>query len=469
MTLTATVTSESAGLTGTIAATLWTAGPEAAAAAPLEDFAGQAGTSAIADGRVLLGLGRARDTTSARVAGMALGRRLPRLRAVAVDLCGYEPAEQPRLAGALAEGAVLGAYTWDGPARDARLVLVVDDAVESETQERVQRGVIHGEATCRARRLIDTPPSDLTPADLAAAAAALGRDAGWEVRTLHGDDLIAAGFPAIAAVARGSSRSACLIDVEYRGRPEGPTDVVLVGKGITIDCGGLNLKTERRVAAIMKCDMSGGAAALACLDAVTRLELPLNVRVLVPAAENLPGPDATRPGDVIVHRGGRRSEVTNTDAEGRLILADCLVFAREIAPEGVVIDVATLSDGPFGPVGWTVATRSGRLGERLCASAADTGEVGVPVRLVDGLQEMISSNVADAKNFSYDHVSSDLLVSAAFLEPFAGDGPWAHIDIVGTAYRFGPSGVWPAGATGSPTRALISFLEGWAVSPEVLG
>jgi leucyl aminopeptidase len=91
------------------------------------------------------------------------------------------------------------------------------------------------------------------------------------------------------------------------------------------------------------------------------------------------------------------------------------------------------------------------------------------VRLVDGLEAMIASNVADAKNFSYDHVSSDLLLSAAFLEPFAGDGPWAHIDIVGTAYRFGPSGVWPAGATGSPTRALISFLEGWAVSPEVLG
>jgi leucyl aminopeptidase len=395
-----------------------------------------------------------------RAGAMAIGARKGAGDVVVADLAALPAAEQARCAAAFAEGLELGAHRRAGAAvgeddatRDVVLAVAAEvaDAALAAARTAQERAV----ATNYARALTDLPPSRLTPADLLARAAALARELGWTDASLRHDELERGGFGGIVSVGRGS-------DLTYEGRPGRPLDVVLVGKGMTMDCGGLNVKTNGASTAIMKFDMSGGAAVLAALHAATRCAMDLNVRVLVPVAENLPGPDATRPGDVIVQRGGRTVEITNTDAEGRVVLADALRYAAETAPADCpLVTVGTLTDG-FGPAVVMAIGNDAALGADVVAAAGAVDEVACHVVVPDAYEVFTASDVADAANFSWSHKTHDLPNAAAFMAPFAGDHRWVHLDVADTAYLTGAYGTWPAGATGSPTRTLTSFLSGRA-------
>ncbi|MGB2711277.1 MAG: hypothetical protein WBC33_07145 [Conexibacter sp.] len=415
--------------------------------------------------QVAFGVGPRTSADNLRSGAMALGARLGGDAAIAVDLTAHPAAQQPVYAAAVVEGAILGSYAWSAPDGSEppgpELLLEVDEQVREATAASCRRAAVRARAANWARRLTDTPPSDLTPERFAAIAAELAEANGWSAASLAGDALLDAGLTAIHAVGRSSSRAPQLIDLTYAGRGGETIDVVVIGKGVTMDCGGLNLKTERPIAAVMKSDMAGGAAALACLAAAAALELPVNVRVLVPAVENLVGPDAMLPGDVIEHFGGRRTEVTLTDAEGRLVLADCLAYARHVAADATLIDLGTLSEAPFAPLGWTVASGDGELAAGLQRAAAAVGELAVHIPRVEGFEAWTASPVADSKNFSYAHGSQDLMFVPAFLAPFAGEGRWAHIDVCAVAYLYDGWSTWPQGATGSPTRPLVELLAGW--------
>jgi leucyl aminopeptidase len=423
---------------------------------------------AVADGaavRLAFGVGARGGPDALRLGAMEVGRRVADGDLVAIDVTRFAVAEQAVHAAAAVEGAILGSYRWTpprGPEPSGPALRVdVDSSMREAAAEACRRAAVRARAANWARRLTDTPPADLTPPALAQLAQELATAYRWEAASIAGDDLLDAGLGAIHAIGRGSINAPQLIDLTYRGRGDGPVDVVLVGKGVTMDCGGLNLKTNRPVAAVMKTDMAGGASVLAALAAATTLELPVNVRVLVPAAENLVGPGALLPGDVVEHCNGRRTEVVLTDAEGRLLLADSLAYAAQAAGGAVLIDVGTLSEAPFAPVGWTVISRHAWLTESLASAARATGELGVQIPLVDGYDEWITSPVADSKNFSYAHPSQDLMVVGAFLEPFVAGRAWAHIDTVGVANLTYPWMTWPPGATGSPTRPLVELLAAW--------
>lgn len=432
-------------------------------------FAARVGEAlAIADGaaiRLAFGVGERFCPDALRLGAMEVGRRVAAGDDVVIDLTRLPVADQAACAAAAVEGAILGSYRWTPPAgaepSGPALRVDVDDSARDQAAGACRRAAVRARAANWARRLTDTPPTDLTPPVLAQLADELAAAYGWEAASLAGDALLDAGLGAIHGIGRGSVNPPQLIDLTYRGRGEGPVDVVLVGKGITMDCGGLNLKTNRPVSAIMKTDMAGGASVLAALAAATTLALPVNVRVLIPSAENLVGPGALLPGDVVEHPNGRRTEVALTDAEGRLLLADSLAHATRADDGAALIDVGTLSEGPFAPAGWTVISRHPWLTGALAGAASETGEMGVQIPLVDGYDEWISSTVADSKNFSYAHPSQDLMVVGTFLEPFAAGRAWAHIDTVGVAYLAYPWKTWPVGATGSPTRPLVELLAAW--------
>jgi leucyl aminopeptidase len=397
---------------------------------------------------------------------MALGTRVGEEAEIAFNLTGHPEGDQPAYGAALVEGAILGSYRWSAPGAvepaGPEIAVRVADAARDESAVRFRRAAIRARAANWARRLTDTPPSDLTPERFANLAAEVAESQGWRAANLAGDELLDAGLTGIHAVGRGSSRPAQLIDLTYSGREGDEIDVVLVGKGITMDCGGLNLKIERAMAAVMKSDVAGGAAVIATLAAVTALEVPLNVRVLIPSAENLPGPEAVLPGDVIEHFGGRTTEVALTDAEGRLVLADCLAYARVGSEGAVLIDVGTISEAPFAPAGWTVASADGPLAADIVGAANEAGEVGVHIPLVEGYEPRLASIVADSKNWDYGHTSQDLMIVPTFLAPFAGDSRWAHIDVCAVAYLYDDAWLtWPQGATGSPTRTLVQLLCDW--------
>jgi leucyl aminopeptidase len=229
-----------------------------------------------------------------------------------------------------------------------------------------------------------------------------------------------------------------------------------VGKGVTFDSGGLDIKGFENMLT-MKSDMAGGAAVLAAVHAAAELGLAVNVVAVVPVVENALGPGAYRPGDVIRHRGGKTSEIVSTDAEGRLILGDGVAYLTERRP-AAIIDVATLTSGILGEETAPVFATDHRLAKDLIAAGEEVGEPLWEMPLLDSCHQYIESDVADLKNLA-PAIRAGTVVGALYIREFAGDVPWAHVDIAGTAYRRTPGGPWPAGSTGAGTRLLIRYLE----------
>ncbi len=365
----------------------------------------------------------------------------------------------PGAAGAAAEGFLLGSYaftTYKSDPHPSRLQRVTMAGAEAAALE---RAAAHADATVLARDLTNTPASDLTPEGLARRAREVADATGLDCTILDEQELQRRGFGGLLGVARGSVNPPRLITLRYspesaRGR------VALVGKGVTFDSGGLSLKDPKNMEQ-MKTDMAGAAAVLATMSALGRLGVGREVLGVIPATENLPGRDALKPGDVLHHYGGRTTEVLNTDAEGRLILADALVYACEHRPDAIV-DLATLTGAIVVALG---AKRSGLfcnddgLAEALLSSAAAAGERLWRMPLDPDFETLLDSEIADQRNTSGSR-HGGAVFAAMFLRRFVADGVrWAHLDIAGPARAEADYDEVPRGGTGVGVRTLLRWLE----------
>jgi leucyl aminopeptidase len=440
---------------------------------------------------ILVGLGRpaALDAHRVRLAAAQAAKRARELGAGTLvivargaDRGGLDPA---RAAQAVAEGSVLGHYRFTayrrdpGPAALKRVeVLERDDDAAKRLAPAVSRGARWAEAACLARDLANTPGQDLTPEVLAARAREIGRHAGARVEVLGVPQLERLGMGALLAVGRGSVNPPRLIVLDYlpgakAARAGGPArsgarrparaaddrgTVVVIGKGVTFDTGGISLKPRENMHR-MKYDMSGAAAVLGLFSALPTLELPFRVVGVIPSAENMPGGRALKPGDVVRAIDGTTIEITNTDAEGRLLLADALGYAHRFKPAAVV-DLATLTGSITIALGHLAAglfTGDEALAAELMAAADASGERLWRMPLWDDYAPEMKSDTADLVNSSVREGGACL--AAIFLKQFARDLPWAHLDIAGTAWANVERPHEPRGATGYGVRLLLEWLS----------
>jgi leucyl aminopeptidase len=366
---------------------------------------------------------------------------------------------------AAVEGTVLGAYRFDtyrsepgdGPLERLDLTAPAEGTTKDH-RATLKAATAIAEAVNTARDFVNTPPNDLYPASFAERAAALGRAAGLEVEILDEKALRKAGFGGVLGVGLGSSRPPRVVRMTYRG-PKARKKVALVGKGITFDTGGISIKPAANMDE-MSSDMSGAAAVVATAVLAAKLKYPLEVIATVPMAENMPSGAAYRPGDVLTMYGGKTVEVLNTDAEGRLILADAIVRACEDDPD-YLIDTATLTGAQVVALGRRTPGIMGTddFRDRVAAIAKATGEGGWPMPLPEELRRDLDSRLADLSNVT-GHRWGGMLAAGQFLNEFVPDGvPWAHIDIAGPAYNPGsPWGYNGKGGTGVPVRTLAALL-----------
>ena len=375
-----------------------------------------------------------------------------RARRVAVAL----PAGEPDEAEAVALGTLLGGYTF----RRYRTASAGggDSEVVVHTAEDAAAGRARtlAEAMTLVRDLVNTAPADMVPADLAAVAEQTAGAIGLGVQVLDENELTKEEYGGILAVGMGSAHPPRLVRLEYT-HPEATRTVVFAGKGITFDSGGLSLKPPKAMET-MKSDMSGAAAVLGALQAIAALGPVVNVVGYMPLAENMPGGGAQRPSDVITIYGGKTVEVLNTDAEGRLVLADALARAGADAP-ALLIDVATLTGAATVALGNRTAgvmASEESLAAQVCESAKRAGEAMWPMPLPEDLRKGLDSNVADIANVAADRAGG-MLVAGLFLREFVPDGVrWAHLDIAGPAFNDGGAyGYTPKGGTGAAVRTLV--------------
>ena len=409
-----------------------------------------------------------------RAAGAAV-RALAGQSTVALALAssGGDVADAVRAVG---EGALLGAYSFDryrtASAGDSRppvrdLLLVVADDTDPALTRAVRRAQVVVQAVHVARDLVNTPPSDLHPRELAGVASELAAAAGVEVEVLEGDALVDGGFGGIVGVGQGSANPPRLVHMSYRGADGSGPKVALIGKGITFDSGGLSLKPAASMEE-MKSDMGGAAAVIATVAAAAELGIAVDVEAWVPMAENMPSGTAIRPSDVLVLRGGKTVEVNNTDAEGRLILADAIARACEDGPD-VVVDVATLTGAQLVALGartTAVMSNDDALRGQVVDAAGRAGEPSWPMPLPAELRKGLDSEVADLVNTGPRE--GGMLTAGLFLQEFVADGvKWAHLDIAGPAYNSAdPYGYTPHGGTGAAVRTFVQLLEDLGTSNE---
>jgi leucyl aminopeptidase len=373
---------------------------------------------------------------------------------------------------AVAEGTALAAYRFQrhksapDPDLAAATLLVDGEGALAAAGPVLRRAEVAARATLAARDLVNEPANRVNPATLAAEAVRLAGQAGLEHRVLAGPALRRGRFGAVLAVGGGSATGPRLVELRYRpdsgSRSRSPgarRHVALVGKGVTFDTGGIDLKRGASMDG-MKDDMAGAAAILAAVGAAAELALPTAVTAILPLVENMPGGAAMRPGDVVTARNGRTIEVTNTDAEGRLILADGLALAAEAAPDAI-LDLATLTgsvvhglgSGCTGVFGNTPA-----LTAEVLAAAARAGELACELPLIEDYRRYLDSEVADLLNASNE--PGDCVQAALFLREFVAGVPWVHLDIAGPATAKEARYYQPKGATGCMVRTLLAFLEG---------
>ena len=415
---------------------------------------------------VAVGLGSTKSAPSNEELRRAAGNATRSLMgskkvALALPLAGASNAQ------AVLEGAALGAYTFGdhryATAKKAKsgassIVLVTSQAATSDFKSALMRARTVVEATTFARNVINTSPLHLPPAELASAAQALLANTAVQVTVLDEKALAKGGYGGILAVGQGSSRPPRLIRMQYA--PAGATKhIALVGKGITFDTGGISLKPPASMHE-MKADMSGAAAVIATMHAVAALQLPINVTAYAACAENMPGGKAQRPGDVISAYGGRTIEVLNTDAEGRLVMADALVRAAEDKPDAV-FDIATLTGAAVIALGFRTAGVIGDEEPRnmVLAAASKAGEEFWPMPMPAELRAPMDSLVADIANIGIRE--GGMLSAAWFLKDFIAEGlPWAHLDIAGPAFNPNAAhGYTHKGGVGFGVRTLLTLLE----------
>ncbi len=436
---------------------------------------------------LLVGLGKHKDFTPERARSAAAGAHARTLELATRTLCWQAPSEDLEVCAALVEGTALADYRFDShrsappEGEDAApkhlRALIVSHAagygsppgmqgsesgVSAQDLERVvAEAAVVTAAVNAARDLQNRPANDLTPTALAEHAQALGREVeGLTVETEGREEILARGMGAFAAVAQGSAQEPALIVLRYE-HPEASGPLLgMVGKAVTFDSGGISLKPGAKMAE-MKFDMSGGAAVVEAVAAIARLRLPVKLIGVVGATENLPSDRSVKPGDIVTAANGKTIEVNNTDAEGRLVLADCLHHAVSLGAERVV-DLATLTGAVIIALGSTHAGLIGNdeeLAERITAAGKQTGEIVWRLPLHEEYDELIKGTYGDLDN-APEGRKAGTIVGAAFLSNFVGETPWAHLDIAGSAWDLGRAYA-PKGASGYGVRLLVELARSY--------
>ncbi|MGM0819481.1 MAG: leucyl aminopeptidase [Actinomycetota bacterium] len=417
---------------------------------------------------LVVGLGSDPDVHALRAASGAAAKAAAKDADLAItvpgDLLAGEPGAAERTA-AVVEGATLGAYAYtafkskapDAPSLGEVALLAGAGLKGTEVKDAIAPAETIAQAVCLTRDLVNTPPQDKRPPALAERLAERAKEAGLKVKVHDEDDLAKRGFGGILGVGQGSSAPPRLVELTYsKGRPE--HHLVLVGKGITFDTGGVSLKPSSGMAT-MKMDMAGAATTFAAAVAIAELGLKLKVTTLLPLAENMPSGTAQRVSDVLTQYGGKTVEVMNTDAEGRLVLADALAYAAEQEPDAM-IDVATLTGAQIVALGSKIAGLMGSDDDLLTAlegAAEQTGELVWRLPLPKEYREHLDSEVADLKNIGKGR-EAGTLAAGLFLKEFTAEVPWAHFDIAGPAFEENGNGpLQGKGGTGMGVRTLVAY------------
>ena len=410
---------------------------------------------------VAVGLGDMRilDTEKVRRTAGAAVRSLAGLRSAGIVVTSPDA---PRIE-AIVTGALLGNYAFhdfrgvSAGAQSAPLerILITGSPRDAEQRAALERARIVSEAVCLARDLVNTPPSALSPEDVAHAAIDAVDRLPVRVEVWDETGLAELGCGGILGVGQGSANAPRLVRLEYSPRGARRT-LAIVGKGITFDTGGISIKPAQNMDH-MKADMSGAAAVIAAMNAIARLRLPVRVVGWVPTAENMPGGRAQRPGDILTTYGGHTVEVLNTDAEGRLILADALEMAAEESPD-LIVDAATLTGAQSVALGKRTSGVMGRpdaARDGVWEASRRAGELMWPMPIPEELRPSLDSPVADIANIG--ERMGGMMTGAAFLADFVPEEiPWVHLDIAGPAYNDGSSyGYTPKGGTGAAVRTFI--------------
>ncbi len=421
----------------------------------------------------VLGLGRSQDLNAEVVrtemgnAARALKRIGAKRAATVLHGAGAGGLDPAAAAQATVEGALLGSYTFDKYKRNGDggkevrelTIMERDRSKLPAIQQGVDLGRVLATSVCLSRDMINEPANCMKPVDMATTAERVGRECeNIDVEVLEQEDMERLAMGAILGVARGSAQPPKFIIMKYRGDPERPSRVLgLVGKGITFDTGGISLKPAGGMGE-MKTDMSGGASVIGAMRAIALLKPRVNVTGLVPTAENMPSGTAQKPGDIVTALNGKTIEVDNTDAEGRLILADALSYGRKIGLSPM-IDIATLTGAvkmALADVCTGAFTNSRPTLRRLLKASAATGEKIWELPMFEEYKDMNKSDVADVKNTGGRLAGAT--TAAFFLAEFAETTPWVHLDIAGTARKDSTKGYMVKGASGAPVRTLVQFV-----------
>ncbi|HYR08101.1 MAG TPA: leucyl aminopeptidase [Longimicrobium sp.] len=429
------------------------------------------GDGAGAERVLLVGLAKGAEVTGERLrraAGSAAkeaGKSRVSSLAFALPASALPVAEAAR---AVAEGLVLGAYDFrdlksqaaDAPApvalEEATIILPAD-ADQGDGAEGARVGEIVARAENLARQLGNLPGNVATPTYLGETAERVGRERGLKVTVLGPEEMREEGLNALLAVAQGSEQEPRLIIMEHRGGPKGEKPLVIVGKGLTFDAGGISIKPAAGMED-MKFDMCGGAGTIAAMQAIAELALPVNVVGIVPSSENLLGGAAMKPGDIVRAHGGKTIEIVNTDAEGRLILVDAISYAKRFDP-AAMLDAATLTGACVIALGHAATGVMGNdegLVQEVIRAGEATGERCWQLPMFDDYREQIKSDYADLKNSGGRPAGT--ITAGWFLREFVGDWPWVHLDVAGTAYGEGKIPYLTKGSTGVPTRIFVQWV-----------
>jgi leucyl aminopeptidase len=454
-------------------------GPTMAKALKREDFTGKKDQSALlatggklkASDVLLLGLGGGTLTDvdvrllAARGARYALSSKAS---SIALEI-------PQRIAGAeraAAEGIVLGAYRFTRYLTGDRVpkveleraTLILHGKVTKEAKDAVSLGHQIGEAVCIAKNLINEPPNELYPESLARAATEVCKARGLSIAVFDRPWLEKKGMKLIVAVGQGSARDPRLIHMTYKPSGTPKKRLVFVGKGLTFDTGGICIKPAAGMEE-MKGDMGGAANVIALMAAVAAIKPPVEVHGLIGSAENMPDGMAYRPGDIFGSYDGKNVEIINTDAEGRLVLADVLAYGRELKPD-LMLDNATLTGACMVALGPTVSgyyANRDELAARFHNAAKLAGEAMWQMPLVEDLRDGLKSDWADLKHVSDRWGGS--ITAALFLREFVGDTPWIHVDIAGPSMASKPYGIYAKGGTGQGVLTYLRLIEDFAAAP----
>jgi leucyl aminopeptidase len=419
---------------------------------------------------IAIGLGDPAQVTAStlRSAAASLVRsagKRARLATTLGEVAGVDPAAAGE---AIAEGVILASYRYLGLKTDRSGASPIESVLVTTGSARldgvgsgVARGTAIARAACLARDLANTPPSHLTARGLAARAAELAAETGLGIEVYDRDKLTAMGCGGIVGVNQGSVEPPRVVKLTYtpsgRGRRGEPAHLVLVGKGVMYDSGGISLKPSDASHAKMKMDMSGAAAVLAAMTALREVRCPSKVTAYLMCTDNMPSGSALKLGDVLTFRNGKTSEIHNTDAEGRLVLADGLSLGTELKPDAIV-DIATLTGAIIAALGTKMAGVFGNhqgFVDQVRDAGSRVDEPMWQMPLAREYRKLIDSQVADMKNVGGPYGGA--IIAALFLAEFVGDTPWAHLDIAGVMDVDGDDGWLARGATGYGTRTLVEL------------